>query len=163
IGFRLADGAASSGTFHLEDTNGTNLTGTVTAPVTGGWQTWTTVTVNNVNLTAGSHTFKFVFDTINYNIHWMSFTAASGPPAGPRTAPTGAPPTSGEPQPPLSWSASTGATSYNVKRSTVSGSGYVTVSSPTPTSYTNTGLTDGTTYYYVVTAVNANGESANSS
>src|SRR6185312_9374886 len=62
----------------------------------------------------------------------------------------------------ISWNASTGATSYNVKRSTVSGSGYATVASPTIVSYMNTGLTNGTTYFYVVTAVSAGGESGNS-
>ncbi|HEX4263777.1 MAG TPA: GH92 family glycosyl hydrolase [Verrucomicrobiae bacterium] len=61
----------------------------------------------------------------------------------------------------LSWNISLGATSYNVKRSTVSG-GEVTVTNISSRSYTDTGLVDGTTYYYVVSAVNANGESANS-
>src|SRR6185436_11583289 len=78
-------------------------------------------------------------------------------------APTGLSATAGNTQVALSWTASSGATSYNVKRSTVNGSGYATVSSPTSTSYTNTGLVNGTTYYYVVTAVNGFGESANSS
>src|SRR6185369_8893165 len=81
----------------------------------------------------------------------------------PPSAPTGLTATPGNAQVALSWTASSGATSYNVKRSTVSGSGYATVNSPTGTSYTNTGLTNGTTYYYVVSAVNASGESANSS
>ena len=62
----------------------------------------------------------------------------------------------------LSWTASSGAASYNVKRSTTSGGPYTTIASPTTTSYTDTGLTNGTTYYYVVSAVNAAGESANS-
>jgi hypothetical protein len=63
----------------------------------------------------------------------------------------------------LTWSASTGATSYNVKRATVSGGPYTTVATGvTTTSYTNTGLATGTTYYYVVSAVNAAGESSNS-
>ena len=62
----------------------------------------------------------------------------------------------------LSWTASSGATSYNVKRATVSGGPYTTIASPTTTSHTNTGLVNGTTYYYVVSAVNAAGESANS-
>jgi hypothetical protein len=62
----------------------------------------------------------------------------------------------------LSWSASSGATSYNVKRSTTSGGPYTTVASPSTTSYTDGGLTNGTTYYYVVSAVNTAGESANS-
>jgi hypothetical protein len=64
----------------------------------------------------------------------------------------------------LSWSAASGATSYNVKRATVSGGPYTTVQTGvTGTSFNNTGLGAGTTYYYVVSAVNAGGaESANS-
>ena len=77
-------------------------------------------------------------------------------------APTGLTATSGNTQVSLSWNASTGATSYRVKRSTTSGTGYASVASPTTTSYTDTGMTNGTPYYYVVSAVNSAGESANS-
>ena len=63
----------------------------------------------------------------------------------------------------LSWNASAGATSYNVKRSLLAGGPYVTLATSVPsTSYTNTGLIIGATYYYVVSALNANGESQNS-
>ena len=68
----------------------------------------------------------------------------------------------GDAQVSLTWSASTGATSYNVKRATTSGGPYATVGSATTTSFTNTGLVDGTKYFYVVAAVNTAGESANS-
>ena len=63
----------------------------------------------------------------------------------------------------LSWSASSGATSYNVGRSTTSGGPYTTIGSPTATTYTDTAVSNGTTYYYVVAAVNGAGTSANSS
>ncbi|MFL5242206.1 MAG: fibronectin type III domain-containing protein [Gemmataceae bacterium] len=65
----------------------------------------------------------------------------------------------------FSWSASVGAVSYNVYRSTTSGAeGSVPyVAGWTSTSFTDSGLTDGTTYYYEVSAVNAGGESALSS
>ncbi|MGN6643595.1 MAG: autotransporter-associated beta strand repeat-containing protein, partial [Verrucomicrobiota bacterium] len=62
----------------------------------------------------------------------------------------------------LTWNASSGATSYKVKRATVSGGPYTVVGSPVGTSYTDSGLVNGTTYYYVVSAVNAGGESTNS-
>ena len=63
----------------------------------------------------------------------------------------------------LDWTASSGATSYTVKRSSTNGGPYTAVSSGiTTTTYTNSGLTSGTTYYYVVSAVNAAGESPNS-
>ncbi len=81
----------------------------------------------------------------------------------PPGAPSGLTATAGNQQVSLTWNASAGATSYNVKRATASGGPYTTVSSPTATSQTDTGLTNGTIYYYVVSAVNATGESANSS
>jgi hypothetical protein len=63
----------------------------------------------------------------------------------------------------LKWSAPSGPQSYNVKRSTTNGGPYKTVATGvTSTTYTNTGLRSGVTYYYVVTAVNAAGESGNS-
>uniref|UniRef100_UPI001EF7FFD0 fibronectin type III domain-containing protein n=1 Tax=Cohnella mopanensis TaxID=2911966 RepID=UPI001EF7FFD0 len=78
-------------------------------------------------------------------------------------APTGVTATGGNAQASLSWVASSGAASYTVKRATTSGGPYTNVATGvTATSYTNTGLTNGTAYYYVVSAVNAAGESANS-
>jgi probable HAF family extracellular repeat protein len=63
----------------------------------------------------------------------------------------------------LSWSASSGATSYRVKRAAASGGPYTTlVPGVTGTRYTDTAVMNGNTYYYVVSAVNAYGESANS-
>jgi fibronectin type 3 domain-containing protein len=63
----------------------------------------------------------------------------------------------------LSWSGGAGATSFNVKRSTVSGGSYGTIAtSVTTTTFSDIGLTPGTTYYYVVSGINANGESLNS-
>jgi fibronectin type 3 domain-containing protein len=57
----------------------------------------------------------------------------------------------------ISWNAVSGATGYNVKRSTTSGTGYTTlVGSPTTKAspYVDTGLAGGTTYYYRVSAIN---------
>jgi fibronectin type 3 domain-containing protein len=84
-------------------------------------------------------------------------------PATPPAAPSGLQATAGNAQVSLTWTASTGATSYHVKRSTTSGGPYAQVAAPTTTSDTDTGLTNGTTYYYVVSALNATGESTNSS
>jgi hypothetical protein len=109
---------------------------------------------------SGQEVIVFTNVVNNALINGIEITASGG--SAP-AAPTGLAVTAGNAQAALTWNASTGATSYNVKRSTVSGSGYATVSSPTTTSYTNTGLTNGTTYYFVVSAVNASGESANSS
>jgi fibronectin type 3 domain-containing protein len=64
----------------------------------------------------------------------------------------------------LSWSAVANAGSYNIKRAAASGGGpYTTIATGvTGTSFTDTGLTPGTTYYYVVSAVNSANESVNS-
>jgi PKD repeat protein len=67
----------------------------------------------------------------------------------------------------LSWPASVAATNYHLKRSLVSGGPYVTVACTSSTSYTDSAVTNGITYYYVVSAAysanpNAGGESADS-
>ncbi len=63
----------------------------------------------------------------------------------------------------LAWNASSGATGYNLKRALVSGGAYTNIAVNLPgLAYTNTGLATGTIYYYVVTATNSFGESANS-
>ena len=63
----------------------------------------------------------------------------------------------------LNWTAPLGASSYNLKRATLSGGPYMTLASLTVTNYTDFNVTNGTTYYYVVSAVKSGGESANSS
>jgi len=63
----------------------------------------------------------------------------------------------------LSWNNSSGANSYNVKRSISSGSNYVMIASGvTATNYSDMGLSALTTCYYVVSAVNSGVESTNS-
>jgi hypothetical protein len=83
--------------------------------------------------------------------------------ASPPAAPTGLNATAGNAQITLNWTGSASATSYTVKRSTTNGAGYTNVATGvTATAYTDTGLTNGTTYYYVVSAVSGAGESAHS-
>nr|WP_294928035.1 cellulose binding domain-containing protein [uncultured Flavobacterium sp.] len=62
----------------------------------------------------------------------------------------------------LSWNESLSATSYNVKRATTSGGPYTTIAGPNTTVFSDTDVNDATTYYYVITAVNALGESEDS-
>jgi len=81
------------------------------------------------------------------------------------SAPAGVAAAYGDAQASISWTAVSGATSYNIYWSTATG---VTTSSGTKIAgvtspYAHTGLTNGTTYYYIVTAVNGSGESAASS
>ncbi|MBI2946443.1 MAG: DUF1929 domain-containing protein [Verrucomicrobia bacterium] len=83
----------------------------------------------------------------------------SSPPA----APTGLTASPGIREVTLNWNASPTATSYNVKRSTTSGGPYTTIATGvTGTTHRDTGLTAGTTYFYVVSGVNPQGESPNS-
>ena len=63
----------------------------------------------------------------------------------------------------LNWTGVTGATSYNVYRSMVSGSGYEFIGTTGEMVYVDhISTTDSTIYYYVVTAVNEHGTSEHS-
>jgi cellulose 1,4-beta-cellobiosidase len=145
--------------------NGTTLTLTITDAST--LKSFTTNFTVNIPTTVGNTTALVGFTggtgglTAIQDV--LSWTYSTGSSTSPPAAPTNLVATAGNGQVGLSWSASGGTTSYNVKRSTTSGGAYTTIASPTTASYTDTGLTNGTTYYYVVSAVNGAGESANSS
>jgi hypothetical protein len=62
----------------------------------------------------------------------------------------------------LTWSTSTNAASYNLKRSTTNGGTYFIIVNTAATNYTDTAVTNAVTYFYVVSATNSAGESANS-
>lgn len=91
-----------------------------------------------------------------------SGSGGGGQQVTPPATPTGLAATAGNAQVSLTWNASTGATSYNVQRGTLSGGPYATSFSTSTASYTDSTVTNGTTYYYVVAAVNSAGSSANS-
>lgn len=59
----------------------------------------------------------------------------------------------------LQWSSVSGATSYNIRRSTQSVGPYNVVANTTTLSFTDKGLANGTRYYYAITALNSFGES----
>jgi autotransporter-associated beta strand protein len=63
----------------------------------------------------------------------------------------------------LNWSASSGADGYDLKRAPASGGPYTLIAAGlTGTSYVDSGLVDGTSYYYVITARQGAYESVNS-
>jgi hypothetical protein len=81
----------------------------------------------------------------------------------PPAAPAGLSATAGSEQISLAWTAASGATFYNLHRATVSGGPYTPILIDWPgTSFIDSGLTNGTTYFYVVTATNTAGESPQS-
>src|SRR5439155_13997613 len=86
----------------------------------------------------------------------------SATPQAPPAAPTNLAATSGNAKVTLSWSASAGAASYKVYRSTSSGAETLLASGITSGSYLDTSVVNGTTYYYQVSAINTVGESPRS-
>ena len=84
-------------------------------------------------------------------------SATPEPPAP--AAPTGLTATAGNASVTLNWTASSGATSYNVYRGTTAGGESATplATGITAVSYPDTAATNGTKYYYTVAAVNGGG------
>jgi uncharacterized protein involved in high-affinity Fe2+ transport len=77
LSLRLAAPSAVTDALEIDNSSGTNLTGDVTAPATGGYQDWTTVTAS-VTLPAGVQTLTVTQDNPGWNIHYLTFAASSG-------------------------------------------------------------------------------------
>jgi uncharacterized repeat protein (TIGR01451 family) len=83
-------------------------------------------------------------------------------PTAPPAAPTNVVAAGMDSQVTVSWTATQGASGYNIKRSSTSGGPYTTVGSTASTTFTDPGLQNGSVYYYVVSGTNVLGEGVNS-
>jgi fibronectin type 3 domain-containing protein len=98
---------------------------------------------------------------VSPNSNEVSVVPAAGATIPP--APTGLTASAGNGSVGLAWNASTGATSYSIYRGTAAGAeGGTAIGTATANSFTDTGLANGTTYYYKVTASNTAGTSPSS-
>jgi hypothetical protein len=86
VGLRLAAPSAVTDALHIANSSGTNLSGNVNAPATGGYQTWTTVNAT-VTLPAGTQTLTVAQDNAGWNINYLSFATSGG--GGGTAPPTG--------------------------------------------------------------------------
>ena len=135
---------------------------------TTGTKVGTNITTSTYTVTglANGTTYYFMVTAVNSagesgGSVVKSATPSATPTAGGTTNVRGA---AGAGKASISWDASTGATTYNIYYSTLTGvtktNGTRITGAVSPMDVT--GLTNGTTYFFVVTAVNANGESAES-
>ncbi|MGA2850662.1 MAG: carbohydrate-binding protein [Terracidiphilus sp.] len=77
VSFLVASESAVTDAFHLSNSSGTNLSGSVAVPDTGGWQTWETVTAT-VTLPAGTQTLTLNQDAAGWNIDSFVFASSGG-------------------------------------------------------------------------------------
>ena len=114
------------------------------------------------NLAAGTR-YYFAVTAVNSAGEGSPSDEANATTAGPPGAPPGLTANAGTRQVSLSWvpplsNGGSPVTGYNVYMSTSPGSRGTELTTTTGTSYTATGLLNGTKYYFRVTAVNALGE-----
>ncbi|MBM9509354.1 glycoside hydrolase family 3 C-terminal domain-containing protein [Actinacidiphila acididurans] len=77
VAFRVSSPYGITDALHIADSSGTNLSGAVAVPNTGGYETWTTVTAS-VTLPAGQQTLTVDQDSNGWNFHYLVFTLGSG-------------------------------------------------------------------------------------
>jgi hypothetical protein len=72
VGLRLSSPYGITDGLHIDNSAGTDLTGPIAVPNTGGYQDWTTVTAS-VTLPAGVQTLTVDQDDNGWNLHYLSF------------------------------------------------------------------------------------------
>lgn len=177
--FKNTGGDLTNGNLELQIYNGSTVIGGI-APnynannvAAGASQTlsftWTPSVVSSSNpavfSTPGTYNIVGLAFSSSYSTEYTQTTVgtitiqAAAPP--PPAAPTNLMATAGNASVSLSWTGSTGATSYNVYRGTSSGGESTTpiATFVTQASYTDSTATNGTTYYYEVAAINSAGTS----
>jgi fibronectin type 3 domain-containing protein len=156
LGWTAVSGATSYNLYYSTTSGVTPANGTKISGLTSSSYTQT-------GLTNGT-TYYYVVTAVGTGGESAASNQASATPVAPAPgAPTNLTATAGNAQVVLGWTGVSGAASYNLYYSTTTGvtpANGTKVSGLTTAAYTQTGLTNGTTYYYVVTAVGSGGESA---
>jgi len=146
---------SGGGQFHLEIA-GSNVTGTVNVPASGGWQTWSTMAPRAFTNFVATNSFRFVVENGGFNLNWFRFVSLV--PASPSNLVAAASPR----QVSLSWSGP-GAVTFNIKRASSSTGPFVRIAAGiASTNFSDVAVTNGASYFYRVTAVNSYGEGADS-
>jgi pectin methylesterase-like acyl-CoA thioesterase len=144
---------------------GSQLTGLISADKTN-WKRVATVDIpmsETVYVGLAADASKTIDDINKYNTSLFSGVELHKLAADFPTPPQAPAAAAGQNKAVLSWSPVSVATGYNIKRSDVPGGPYTTIMpNMTSSSYTDTNLVTGKTYYYVISALNANGESFDS-
>ena len=164
--FRVANGQSTLGTFHIE-VDGVNVSGPIAVPDTGSTHTWETFAKTGVQLPAGVHVMKLVMDTGgnggeigDFNYFQFTYSGAPTVPAAPTNLIATTVSTT---QIDLVWTnTATNQTGFNIDRSTDGVNFTPLATNVVSTSYVDSNLTPGQTYYYQVRATNLVGDSADS-
>lgn len=163
----LADAGCQYGYWQYTYNNATLPYSDSTSPVSLGQGTFT-VSVSAYGGIANTlqcvSTAKLYNDTYSETRIYNEGSGGSGSGSSAPSAPTNLTANAGTSSIGLTWTTSSGATSYDVYRGTTSGGESATpiATGVTSGSYTDTTAASGTTYYYYVTAVNSSGQSSDS-
>jgi autotransporter-associated beta strand protein len=143
-----------------------NASGAASGSVSTGSATGNTIKLQ-VSGASSASTITYLKGTVSWQQANLLLGSSNGiaaltfadVPIGP-ASPAGLSATGGTGEIALTWTATTGATSYKIKRSTVSGGPYTTIATTSLPAYTDLSVVGGTPYWYVVSAVNTVGTSS---
>jgi|GEM_PF-1603591 len=158
-------GSTSGSPTYYSIYRGTASDGEATTPV--GTVSGTTTTFTDTGLHNGTLYYYNVAANnsagVSPDTNEVTVTPATGGTGTAPAAPTGLSATGGNGSVSLTWNASTGATSYSVYRGTAAGAeGGTAIGTSSSNSFTDSTVTNGTKYYYTVTASNTAGVSPSS-
>lgn len=164
IDFRVGNAQTTSPIFHV-NCDGQNVTGPISVPSTGSYNTWTTISAT-ATLPAGTHVLRISYDqngnqATGFTFNWFQLTntTVSPPPTAPTSLVATAPSYTSVN---LSWQDSANdETGFLIERS-IDGVNFTQIATTgaNVTSYTDTNVLPNTTYSYRVRATNLGGNSA---
>ncbi len=144
----------------LNSTNATLWFGLPIDPVGAGGLNFVPM-LSPVGIAIGTSGTVFVSENVYKDVRGLLSTGIQAP-IPPPPSPLNLVATATYGQVGLTWSASSGATNYIVKRSTSTNATFTTIGSSSAINFTDINVLGGSTYYYVVSAANSGGESPNS-